>query len=216
MNVGDRQGEPRDRLVHRRDFLIIAAGGTASGILLASCGPGTGRAWRFFTSSEAALLEAVVDRIIPPDEDPGAAWAGVVQFIDLQLVSYYRHHGDTYRRGLAALAESARRLTQREFIELSPGEQDELLRRVESGEVPPEPWGEISPSGFFSLLIDHTMQGFYGPPRHGGNRELVAYRMIGLPYPQILGRVHPPEKSVPRPPGYDQGMVPGDPSGDNR
>ncbi|GAB4246547.1 MAG: hypothetical protein Kow00109_22660 [Acidobacteriota bacterium] len=191
-----------DRLVHRRDFLIIAAGGAASGILLAACGASMSRPWRFFTAAEAALLEAVVDRIIPPDEDPGAAWAGVVRFIDLQLVSYYQHHRDTYRRGLAALAETARRLTGKEFTDLGPAEQDALLRRVESGDVPQEAWGEVGAGSFFSLLIDHTMQGFYGPPRHGGNRALVSYRMIGLPYPQVLGRVHPPEKAVPRPPGY--------------
>jgi gluconate 2-dehydrogenase gamma chain len=32
------------------------------------------------------------------------------------------------------------------------------------------------------------MQGFYGDPRHGGNREGVSWKMLGLPYPPIRGR----------------------------
>jgi len=30
------------------------------------------------------------ERIIPADKDPGAAWAGVVDFIDRKLVGYHR------------------------------------------------------------------------------------------------------------------------------
>jgi gluconate 2-dehydrogenase gamma chain len=33
------------------------------------------------------------------------------------------------------------------------------------------------------------MQGFYGDPRHGGNREGVSWKMLGLPYPPIRGRL---------------------------
>ena len=32
------------------------------------------------------------------------------------------------------------------------------------------------------------MQGFYGSPRHGGNRNYASYRMLGLEYPPVLGQ----------------------------
>ena len=39
------------------------------------------------------------------------------------------------------------------------------------------------PQLFFDLLLTHTRQGFYGDPRHGGNRDLVSWKMVGLPFP---------------------------------
>jgi len=41
---------------------------------------------------------------------------------------------------------------------------------------------------FFELVRDHTMEGYYGSPRHGGNRDAVSWRMLGLPEPPPLGR----------------------------
>ena len=32
------------------------------------------------------------------------------------------------------------------------------------------------------------MQGFYGSPRHGGNRNYVSYKMLGLEYPRVIGQ----------------------------
>ena len=41
---------------------------------------------------------------------------------------------------------------------------------------------------FFQLILDPHQQGFYGDPRHGGNREMVSWKMLGLPFPPIRGR----------------------------
>jgi gluconate 2-dehydrogenase gamma chain len=40
------------------------------------------------------------------------------------------------------------------------------------------------------LILAHTRQGFYGDPRHGGNRNRVSWKMIGVPFPPIRGREH--------------------------
>jgi gluconate 2-dehydrogenase gamma chain len=37
-------------------------------------------------------------------------------------------------------------------------------------------------------VLDHTRQGFYGSPRHGGNRDYASYRMLGLAYPNLIGQ----------------------------
>ena len=51
-------------------------------------------------------------------------------------------------------------------------------------------WKEISSKDFFTLILGHTMQGYYGDPRHGGNRGRASWKMLGLPYPPIRGRSH--------------------------
>ena len=46
--------------------------------------------WRYFTADEAATVEALVDRLIPPDpEFPGGKDAGCAVFIDRQLAGPY-------------------------------------------------------------------------------------------------------------------------------
>jgi gluconate 2-dehydrogenase gamma chain len=41
---------------------------------------------------------------------------------------------------------------------------------------------------FFDLVRRHTMEGYYGSPRHGGNRDAVSWRMLGLDEPPVRGR----------------------------
>src|SRR5690349_13993426 len=92
--------------LRRRRFLQVAASGAAATV---SCGGQKGR-FRFLTNAEAETLAAVCDVIVPPDEDPGASQAGVVQYIDYQLAGFYRRYQKDYRTGLAeieALARSA-------------------------------------------------------------------------------------------------------------
>ena len=58
-------------------------------------------------------------------------------------------------------------------------------------------WRGVEPVAFFRMLREHTMMGFYGDPRHGGNRDRVAWKMLGLQDPPIRGRLHetPPPAS---------------------
>jgi gluconate 2-dehydrogenase gamma chain len=124
--------------------------------------------WRFLTGDEAATLAAVCEQIIP-----GAGEAGVVNYIDIQLTRAFKRHRATYRKGLADVdARSGGR-----FAELAPDRQAEVLRAVEKNS-----------REFFELILAHARQGFYGDPRHGGNRGMVSWKMVGLTYPPIRGR----------------------------
>ena len=91
--------------------------------------------WRFFDETEAATIVALCERIIPADEDPGATWAGVVQFIDRKLAGYYHRYQQLYRLGLQGIHQSSLALYGKPFVELSADQQDELLRqaRIEPG-----------------------------------------------------------------------------------
>ncbi len=158
----------------RRHFL-----GSACGAALALTGCGRARPWLFFTPQEAETVIALCEQIIPADEDPGAAQAGVIHYIDRHLMGHFRRHQSLYRRGLAQLDELCRQRRNRRFAELKFDEQTAVLESLE---------GELK--RFFDLVIEHTMQGFYGDPRHGGNRDYVSWRMLGVPPAPVRGREH--------------------------
>jgi gluconate 2-dehydrogenase gamma chain len=145
--------------------------------------------WRFLTVDEARTLAAVSDQIIPADQDAGASWAGVVNYIDRQLCGPYESLQSIYRRGLAGVNQSSRTLYGKMFADLEASQQIALLHRLEDGKAPGALWKRISSAEFFGLVLDHTMQGYYGDPRHGGNRDGASWKMLNLPYPPIRGRL---------------------------
>jgi gluconate 2-dehydrogenase gamma chain len=173
------------RKLSRRKFIQVALTAAAVGPAI-SCG-GAKSPWRFFTAEEAKTLAAICERIVPTDQDPGAAWAGVVNFLDRQLSGTYKRFRAAYRRGLAGVEQSSVALCGKRFVELPAPKQDEVLTALEKGGTPGEVWKQLYSREFFALLVNHTMQGFYGDPRHGGNRETVSWKMLGLPYPPIRG-----------------------------
>ena len=67
---------------------------------LADAPPGAaGSGYSFFSGAEASAIEAIVDRLIPPDATgPGAVEAGVPFFLDRQLAGLYGR-GDHYFLG---------------------------------------------------------------------------------------------------------------------
>lgn len=177
--------------LNRRAFLqAAAAAAAAAGVTGCSRNRSP---WRFFTIDEARALAAMADQIIPPDQDPGASWAGVVNYIDRQLCGPYKELQSKYRLGLAGIDHSGRAAHGKLFADLESAQQIELLQQLETGKAQGSIWKQISSSEFFSMVVDHTMQGFYGDPRHGGNREGVSWKMLDLPYPPIRGRLRPDE-----------------------
>ena len=165
----------------------ITAVATAAGPMV-SC-IGTSSPWRCLSQDEARTLEALCERIIPADQDPGAAWAGVVNFIDRQLVGPYRRFRKTYQWGLAGTDVTSRAMFGKSFVALAPPQQDAVLLAMDKGQARGEGWQRVSAKTFFDLVVSHTLQGFYGAPRHGGNRDRVSWKMLRLPYPPVRGRM---------------------------
>lgn len=165
----------QERLPRRRFLQVAAATGTAA----ATVGCGTDVSpWRTLTRAEGDTLAALCDQIIPPDQDAGASEAGVVDFLDRQLSGRYKRHRRLYREGI----EAVNRIAGGSFARLEPARQLELIQRVEAGKESKES------AAFFALLVTHTMQGYYGMPRHGGNRNYASWRMIGVPVRPLRGR----------------------------
>lgn len=160
--------------------------------------------WQFFAREEGRFISAAVDRLIPPEPEwPGARAAGVPNFIDLQLAGPYGA-GDRlflagpikpglptqgYQLGLTP-AQLYRQALEKilagfggsglDFAGGSPADQDEALTRLERGELD---LGGFPSSIFFETLLSNTIEGYFGDPAYGGNRDMTAWKMIGFPGP---------------------------------
>lgn len=175
----------------RRKFLQVAASSAAAATV--SCSRQHSR-WRALTEPEATTLAAVCDQIIPPDDAPGATQAGALEFIDRQLAGRYKRHRKIYSDGLSALDSIALHTGGTSFAKLTATRQFELLTRLEEGKL--GSGGDYDAAkNFFALAVTHTMQGFYGSPRHGGNRDGASWVMLGVPVRPVRGRTSPEVKS---------------------
>ena len=135
---------------------------------------------------------------------PGGKAAGCAVFIDRQLAGPYgRAEGVymqgpfptnplptqgfqspltpalAYRKGLAGLAAHvAGNFGGRKIPQLSPEELDRLLTALEKREVNSP---AFNGSEIFELIFNNTMEGFFADPIYGGNRDMVAWKLIGFP-----------------------------------
>lgn len=166
--------------------------------------PVSGTGYLFLSGDEAVFVEAAVARLIPADAlGPGALEAGCVLFIDRQLAGAYGRadhwymqgpwpEGDaqqglqsrmspaeTYRAGIRAVNDHCRgRFNGKTFNQLAPAVQDQLLTALEKGEL--ELHG-VKAKGFFAMLLQNTIEGFFSDPLYGGNRDMVGWKLIGFP-----------------------------------
>jgi gluconate 2-dehydrogenase gamma chain len=175
----------------RRTFLKTGVAGFGSIMLMPSCVSRAISSWQFFTDGEAACVIALCGQIVPEDEHGGGATsAGVIHYIDRQLVAVFDYDQVLYQQGVSALQNSCLVLHGLRFESLDPDTQYTLCMAMEEGKLPGEHWGELDQVRFFRLVIRHCMQGFYGPPRHGGNKDYMSYKMMGLDFPLVVGRNH--------------------------
>jgi len=178
-----------NKSVSRRDFVRLFTGGTAAVLISfnTACRNKISQ-WRYLNEEEIALLDAIVEQVIPTDDFPGGKWANVSNFIDKQLSTYYAKHKSVYREGLAAFEKTVIQMNGKKFEELPFGDQTAVLIKMEAGEFSGNYWKDHPSSGFFDMIRQHTLQGFYGSPLHGGNRGYISYRMLGIDYPNVIGQ----------------------------
>jgi gluconate 2-dehydrogenase gamma chain len=158
----------------------------------------------FFTDIEGRAMEAIADRIIPADpQTPGGKDAGCAVFVDRQLAGPYgrqeglylqppfqtgaRNQGpqsaaapaQNYREALAALDRACRsKYAGKAFAELPDSDKDTVLASLESGDLKLDGAGGQS---FFEQVVKDVQMGFFADPIYGGNRDMVAWKMIGFP-----------------------------------
>ena len=158
----------------------------------------------YFSADEYRFLQAAVARLIPKDElGPGALEAGVPEFIDRQMNTPYaagsnwymqgpfnpaaaKEMGyqlklnvrEIYRLGIAAANQWCSKNLGKSFADLSGEDQDKALAALEKGA---EDFDSLPSATFFSMLWGNTKEGFFSDPMHGGNKDMVGWKLIGFP-----------------------------------
>jgi gluconate 2-dehydrogenase gamma chain len=165
--------------------------------------PITESGWLFFSPDEAAAVEALADRIIPPDPStPGGKEAGCAVYLDRQLAGPFGSSAGlymrapfvtgtpqqgaqsadppaaSYRKSLAALDRYCRAQQGISFTQLPPEHQDEVLTGLESGSLQLE---GANGKAFFEMLLKNMQEGFFADPIYGGNKDMCGWKMIGYP-----------------------------------
>ncbi|HEV2704140.1 MAG TPA: gluconate 2-dehydrogenase subunit 3 family protein [Steroidobacteraceae bacterium] len=118
---------------------------------------------RFFDPAQWQTLCALCDRIIPQPQ--GKEPVPLAAMLDARLLSgrtdgFRRatlpQQDEAWRRGLAALDTEARARHGAAFHELKTEDQEQLLHKVQGGEVSREVWGDMSSQEFFChrVLLD--------------------------------------------------------------
>jgi gluconate 2-dehydrogenase gamma chain len=156
----------------------------------------------FLNREEAAFIESAVARLIPVDaKGPGALEAGVPNYIDKQLAGAWGAGERLYRSGPwgrgtpsqgyqlpftpAELFRTALEAINTDlahagtpFARMNSEQQDAYLTRLEAGE---KDLGGVPSDVFFAHLWQCTLEGFFSDPVYGGNRDMMAWRMLGFP-----------------------------------
>jgi gluconate 2-dehydrogenase gamma chain len=167
----------------RRDF-VARLGAGASAAWLASIWPealadaaeaaaatATGQApkYRVLTAAQANDFGAVADRIIPPDDAPGARAVGVVFFADRMLAGLNADQKPEFDKALVAGNAAARTLVPAaaSFVALTTKQQDAVLESIETTDG-------------FALMRAITVAGYFSHPSYGGNRGNAGWKAIGF------------------------------------
>ena len=136
-----------------------------------------GERLKALSARQARFIDSIAGRILPTTDTPGAVEAGAVFYIDGALASPYPHLLSRYARGLRALDKHGKRQFGAAFEKLSPEQQDSVLSDLEAGKIVELRDGEA----FFELLRTHVLEGVFGEPSYGGNRDMIGWKLVGFP-----------------------------------
>jgi hypothetical protein len=119
---------------------------------------------RFFTPAELLVISRLTDLIIPPTETPGAAAAGVPQYIDL-VVTEDPKLQDIFRQGLPRLdTMSESMFSSSAFLQLTEAQQVEILTSLSEAaeqKAPPKQNVAGGDAAFFKAIKSLTADGYY-------------------------------------------------------
>jgi gluconate 2-dehydrogenase gamma chain len=155
------------------------------------------------TATEAAFIAAAADTMIPADElTPSGTDCGIVTFVDRQLASAWGGGAKMYRNGpfrkakpeygyqlpltprdyfsagIQATNAWTRKVHGKEFDRLGPKERNDALKALDEGKAE---LGDFNGKEFLEALLQIVMEGFFADPIYGGNRNKVAWKMVGFP-----------------------------------
>jgi glucoside 3-dehydrogenase (cytochrome c) hitch-hiker subunit len=135
-----------------------------------------GATWtpRWIRPERAAMLEALVDTILPATDTPGARQARVQVFVDLALRDCYTPaEQQVFVAGLEALAAGCQARHARPFEACSPEQRHALLAPLDAASYAPDSGARGS---FIRILKDLTLLGFF--TSRIGATQVLAYEAV--------------------------------------
>ncbi len=134
------------------------------------------------SASQLRTLAAFVDRIIPKDElGPSASECDVPVYINRTLGDYLAGEKPAFIEGLEATDALARRTQNAGFADLTPAQQDALLTSMENGSAE----GFANSPAFFNRARRLALEGMFGDPYYGGNKNFAGWDLIKYPGPRL-------------------------------
>jgi gluconate 2-dehydrogenase gamma chain len=180
--------------VTRREVLGYAAALGGASFALGACRkprrpalvPVSAQPGKALTAEEMALCVAATERVLPADQDPGAAQLGVPEYIDRRLARA-GHRAmlarNRFRHGLGLLADWSKNHHGGDFLSLDPDKQDVALASLAAE-------GGDEGYAFVRQLVILTIEGAFADPVYGGNRDRGGWKLVGFDAPCPNPRCH--------------------------
>jgi hypothetical protein len=157
---------------------------------------------RFFSPLEAAVLDAVIDRVMPQDDRCQARTIPILSVIDQRLyknsLNGFRYEDmppdqEAYRLAIKAIDQMARTRFKQPFVKLTVHRQELILKSLHDGKPDPQhaAWKRMPVHRFWALLMEDCVTAYYSHPwawdeiGYGGPAYPRGYMRLenGLPEP---------------------------------
>ncbi|PSL03317.1 gluconate 2-dehydrogenase subunit 3 family protein [Cecembia rubra] len=179
----------RDALKSTAMILGYAITGSAVTALMQSCGRGEKLSWtpQLLSQDQAKILAALVDRILPRTDTPGALDVGTDEFIDKILVSAFPEKIQKgFASGLDSFNTTAKSLLGKDFTKLDNSKKDEVIKHFEekSEALPGALWAYNFAEGdefpFYRMMKELALLGYFHSEKIG--KAYLAYDPIPGPF----------------------------------
>ena len=160
--------------------------------------------YTYFKPTEVQFIEALVDHMVPKDElTPSGTDIGIATYIDRALAGSWGKGDRLYMQGpwgkgtpnqgyqlpltpaalyRAAIAGSnvhCRKTFGQSFDRCSAQQKETFLKDLQAGKINLD--GGLPGRVFFGVLYENVMEGMFADPIYGGNRDKIAWKMLGFP-----------------------------------
>lgn len=145
-----------------------------------------------FSPEQRRILDALIDRLIPKDDlGPGAVECGAGDYIDRCLAGFNAAEKPAFLEGLAALDLHALQSQGAAFATLTEDKREAVLTAIDNNQAP-------NLKAFFNRARRLTLEGMFGDPIYGGNKNFAGWDLIRYPGAKLA--VGPEDQRMKTPP----------------
>lgn len=130
---------------------------------------------RFFAGNEAALLGAVIDRVLPQDDRAENRTIPILPILDERLfknsLNGFRYEDmppdqEAYRLAIEAIEGMAQGRFQQAFVDLTVQRQELILKSIHDGKPDPDHplWHKMPVHRFWAMLMEDCVTAYYSHP----------------------------------------------------